>query len=104
MFSLLILGAATALVAEADARNMDYVSCIFSEARAVPVEVDDDIFARHWEASCTQERRAFESAFIEVHLARGDSREAAEARWSGLQQRGLERLIDARRNIRAIRS
>jgi hypothetical protein len=26
MFSLLILGAATALVAEADARNMDYVS------------------------------------------------------------------------------
>lgn len=102
MFSLLILGASTALVAEADARNMDYVNCIFATARGVSVELDDSVFVERWEASCVEERGAFQRAFIEVHMERGDSPEEAEARWSGVQQRGLNRLLDTRRNIREL--
>lgn len=104
MFTLLILGASTALVAEADARNVAYVNCIFAEARSVAVEVDDSVFAEHWRASCVNERNAFATAFVEVHIARGDSREEAVARWSGVQQRGLDRQLESRRNIRAMQS
>ena len=100
MITLFILGASTALVAEADARNVAYVNCIFAETRGVAVEVEDAQFAAHWQASCVSEREAFNAAFVEVHQARGESREEAEARWSGVQQRGLDRLLESRRNIR----
>lgn len=102
MLTLFILGASTALVAEADARNVAYVNCIFAEARSIAVEVDDAVFAEHWRSSCVNERNAFNAAFIEVHMARGDSREEAEVRWSGVQQRGLDRQLESRRNIRAM--
>ncbi|QZH74532.1 MAG: hypothetical protein JY451_12800 [Erythrobacter sp.] len=100
MFSLFILGASSALVAEADARNVEYVNCIFAEARSVAVEMDDAVFVEHWRSSCVSQREAFNAAFIEVRIARGENRAEAEADWFAVQQRGLDRLLDARRNIR----
>lgn len=100
MLTLFVLGASTALVAEADARNVAYVNCIFAETGSVAVDMDDSVFVEHWRSSCVRERDAFNAAFIEVRIARGEDRAEAEADWSAVQQRGLDRLLDARRNIR----
>lgn len=101
MISLVMLGAATALVAEADARNVQFANCVFAESRSVSVDVEENVFVDRLQANCAAEREALQDAFIAVHQARGDSREDAEARWSAAQQRGIDSVLNARRNIRA---
>lgn len=83
----------TALVEEADRRNMADTQCLFShvrEARAASLTMES-MLAR-LDSECAAERAALHEAMLAVRQEQGESRAEAQANWDRVHANSIEAI------------
>lgn len=96
MFTAIIMATAlsgSALVEEADRRNLAYTQCTFAQARAArEAGLSTDAMLAQVDRVCHAERAAMREALVAVLVQRGQSRAQAQAEWDRLQSSTREAL------------
>lgn len=96
MFTTITLALAltgTALVEEADRRNLAYTQCLFAQVReARDASLPETTMLERLDAVCHAERVALEEVMLAVRQADGESRVQAQANWDQVHANSIEAI------------
>ncbi|WAT18754.1 hypothetical protein OZN62_04075 [Aurantiacibacter sp. MUD11] len=94
MLTTILLASAlsgTALVEEADRRNLAYTECLFAQVRAArEARLPEEAMLARLESECRTKRLALEEITLAVRRERGDSRAEAQANWDRVHGNSIE--------------
>lgn len=81
----------TALVEEADRRNLVYTRCLFEQVRQAREEsLPEAAMLARLETVCRAQRLALEEAAVSVRMERGESAAEAQASWHQVHANSIE--------------
>ncbi len=83
----------SALVEEADRRNLAYTGCLFSEVRAAREEGQPvETMLSRLETACRAERLALEETTLAVRQEQGETAAEAQANWDRVHANSIEAI------------
>lgn len=83
----------SALVEEADNRNLAYTQCLFEQVREAREEsLPMDRMLARLESACADKRRALEEVTIAIRREQGETQSEAQANWDRVHANSIEAI------------